>query len=138
LASSFIAKFKKNKYNKKNRMEVNNMRFENIYKNPQELINDLENYAPYIIKIKCYKRNESEWLQNKPYYSIMFEKKYFYINKTKYPIKYIEKITFKTKDKIYGKCEYVFQVSQKYFDELKKTQTVLSEQPIDLEKNIKN
>lgn len=90
------------------------MNFQNFYQDPLKLINDMENYLPYVIKVKCYNRDESDWLQNKPHYQILFNK-YFALNNNKFPIRYIQKITFKTKDATYGKCTYEFMVSDNYY-----------------------
>ena len=46
--------------------------------------------------------------------NVLFDK-YFSIKDNRFPIKYIQKITFKTKDKMYGKCQYEFFVSDKYY-----------------------
>lgn len=91
------------------------MNFQNFYQDPLKLINDMENYLPYVIKVKCYNRDESEWIQNKPHYQILFNK-YFSLNNNKFPIRYIQKITFKTKDATYGKCTYEFMVSDNYYN----------------------
>lgn len=90
------------------------MIYQNFFNTPQALINALGNYSPYIIKVKCKNRDESDWLQNKPYYSVSLDK-FFCVGKQKFPIKYIERISIKTKDETKGKNQYDFFVSNQYF-----------------------
>lgn len=92
------------------------MIYQNFYDNPNMLINAIGNYIPYIIKVKLYNQKESNWLQNKPYYSIIFNE-YFVVNNQRFLIKDIEKISFKTKNEKYGKNQYDFLVSSKYFQD---------------------
>ena len=65
------------------------MIYQNFYDNPNMLINAIGNYIPYIIKVKLYNQKESNWLQNKPYYSIIFNE-YFVVNNQRFLIKDIE------------------------------------------------
>ena len=110
-----FANFIKNIYNIR-RLEANDMIYQNFYDNPNMLINAIGNYIPYIIKVKLYNQKESNWLQNKPYYSIIFNE-YFVVNNQRFLIKDIEKISFKTKNEKYGKNQYDFLVSSKYFQD---------------------
>lgn len=88
------------------------MKFKYVVDNPKYIMATIQNYNPYIIKIKCICCSETSFMN---YETPIETEDKLKIGKSSFPIKLIERITIRYRDELLGASEIQFKVSSQYF-----------------------